>query len=71
MVSYYFSQIDSGGPLMQAIRESDAHNNDIRKYYAVGINSFGNKCGKKAYPAVYAKIKYYLDFIDEILENNK
>ena len=55
---------------MLPIRNSEGR--DI--FYVVGTNVYGNKCYKKGgdgkgYPSVYTKVKYYLDFIDDVINN--
>ena len=42
----------------------------LDKYYAVGIVSYGFQCGREGFPGVYAKVEYYLDFIESILNTH-
>ncbi|CAL1278303.1 unnamed protein product [Larinioides sclopetarius] len=48
-------QGDSGGPLVTVGKD--------KRYYLVGIVSFGKKCATKGYPGVYTRITEYLDWL--------
>ncbi|XP_036617093.1 transmembrane protease serine 12-like [Trichosurus vulpecula] len=51
---------DSGGPLMCYIPES-------RRYFLMGITSFGYGCGKKHFPGVYTRVQFYKMWVNDIL----
>ncbi|XP_073993117.1 trypsin-1-like isoform X2 [Rhodnius prolixus] len=55
-------QGDSGGPLLIYTG---------RKYYLVGITSFGLECAIRDYPGVYTSVAYYLDWIKQTIWKNK
>lgn len=53
---------DSGGPLMYAGPDN------VWKIY--GIVSFGTSaCGMKDFPAIYTKVSYYLDWINQNIQS--
>ena len=56
---------DSGGPLIVP----KGSNDDTA--VVIGVTSFGPRlgCGTKGYPAVYAYVTYYLDWIKPKMEN--
>ncbi|XP_027700251.1 transmembrane protease serine 12-like [Vombatus ursinus] len=51
---------DSGGPLMCYIPES-------RRYFLMGITSFGLGCGQKHFPGVYTWVQFYRIWVNNIL----
>ncbi|XP_043824455.1 transmembrane protease serine 12-like [Dromiciops gliroides] len=51
---------DSGGPLMCYIPES-------KRYFLMGITSFGSGCGEKHFPGVYTRVQFYRTWVDNIL----
>ncbi|KAM8980795.1 transmembrane protease serine 12-like [Sarcophilus harrisii] len=51
---------DSGGPLMCYIPES-------KRYFLMGITSFGSNCGKKSFPGVYTGVQFYKMWVNNIL----
>lgn len=54
-------QGDSGGPLVTTGKE--------KKYYLVGIVSFGKLCAQPGYPGVYTRVTKYLDWLRTNLAN--
>jgi len=52
-------QGDSGGPL--AVKQNG-------RYTLVGVTSFGNGCARDGFPGVYARVSYFLDFINKNLD---
>ncbi|XP_051162811.1 serine protease snake-like isoform X2 [Leptopilina boulardi] len=54
-------QGDSGGPLQRVLKEPYC------MYSIDGITSFGKFCGFKNSPAVYTKVSFYLDWIENIV----
>ncbi|XP_036898625.1 serine protease 55 [Sturnira hondurensis] len=59
--SYDSCQGDSGGPLV-CTTESD------KKWYQVGIVSWGRSCGKKDIPGVYTLLENYSPWIKKVTE---
>ncbi|GLV43596.1 Serine Protease Immune Response Integrator [Carabus blaptoides fortunei] len=51
---------DSGGPLQ-------IFNPDDRKYYIVGITSFGKGCGLANVPSVYTRVSHFLPWMESIV----
>lgn len=54
---------DSGGPLQ-------LFNPEDRKYYIVGITSFGKACGLTNVPSVYIRVSYFLPWLESIIWPN-
>lgn len=52
----YFLQGDSGGPLV--CQKDETH-------YIYGVVSWGDSCGKKNRPGVYARVTKFIDWINE------
>lgn len=56
---------DSGGPLMQPIM------NTITKkhhFYQIGVVSYGLRCAEPNAPTVYARVTYFIDWIQETIK---
>ncbi|XP_072510780.1 transmembrane protease serine 12-like [Notamacropus eugenii] len=51
---------DSGGPLMCYIPES-------KRYFLMGITSFGFGCGKKHFPGVYTGVQFYKMWVNNVV----
>uniref|UniRef100_F7AUF7 Transmembrane serine protease 12 n=1 Tax=Monodelphis domestica TaxID=13616 RepID=F7AUF7_MONDO len=51
---------DSGGPFMCYIPES-------KRYFLMGITSFGFGCGKKNFPGIYTEVQFYKMGVNNIL----
>lgn len=49
---------DSGGPMVGRIN---------RRLTQIGVVSWGNRCGAKGYPGIYAQVSYFRDWIDDSL----
>lgn len=57
---------DSGSALMMA---TDVPGSMIRNWSLVGVVSFGPSiCGTENVPGVYARVRYYIDWIREVVE---
>lgn len=54
---------DSGGPLQ-------LFNPEDKKYYIVGITSFGKACGLTNVPSVYIRVSYFLPWLESIIWPN-
>ena len=54
-------QGDSGGPLIAAVK--DEATGEIR-YTLIGVTSWGEGCGERGKPGVYAEVADYIPFID-------
>ncbi|CAH1955572.1 unnamed protein product [Acanthoscelides obtectus] len=52
-------QGDSGGPLMHGRIEEE----DIQRYYQIGVVSFGFKCAEPNFPGAYTRVTYFIDWI--------
>ncbi|GBN81143.1 Proclotting enzyme, partial [Araneus ventricosus] len=48
-------QGDSGGPLVTVGKD--------KRYYLIGIVSFGKNCALQGYPGVYTRVTEYLDWL--------
>ncbi|PVD32448.1 hypothetical protein C0Q70_07884 [Pomacea canaliculata] len=55
-------QGDSGGPLF-----ANLGTGGVDRYTILGIVSYGDGCGKKLKPGVYASVQYYLDWIQNTI----
>jgi len=55
----FMFQGDSGGPLQVVLREPHC------SYLIVGVTSFGKGCALRNTPGVYARVRYFLDWIEE------
>ena len=55
-------QGDSGGAIF--IRDNE---NGIENYIAVGLVSYGDKCGLPDKPGIYTRVSYFLNWINQNL----
>ncbi len=53
---------DSGGPLACPHSDGDPK--------LAGVTSFGQGCGEPGFPGVYTDVAYYLDWIQQTVEQN-
>nr|AAV91455.1 serine protease 7 [Lonomia obliqua] len=54
-------QGDSGSPLQVSSKDNHCI------YHIIGITSFGKKCAKSGFPAVYTRTSSYLDWIESVV----
>ncbi|XP_069735534.1 transmembrane protease serine 12-like [Phaenicophaeus curvirostris] len=57
-------QGDSGGPLA-------CYHPCTKRYYLIGITSFGVGCGRPTFPGIYVRLSQYLQWIESELLRNK
>lgn len=55
-------QGDSGGPVSVKVANG--------QHILLGITSFGNGCGRRGTPGVYTKVSTYLNWINQVIQNN-
>lgn len=58
---YFIFQGDSGSPLQKVLMKPYC------MYSIVGVTSFGKFCAFKSMPAMYTKVSFYLDWIENIV----
>ena len=54
---------DSGGPLIQ-------YYNNYQDFIQTGITSFGDGCAKPGIPGAYARVDQFIDWINEVINND-